>query len=53
MVINDARRTLKMACGENPSAVYNGKGVIPSTRMGVGWLFRDQFMKVLFILYLL
>ncbi|MCR8924282.1 amidohydrolase [Dasania sp. GY-MA-18] len=34
MKFPDAPYSLKMACGENPKAVYGEKGVAPSTRMG-------------------
>lgn len=33
----------KMACGETPMLSYRAKGESPSTRMGVGWKFREQF----------
>ncbi|KAG0311785.1 hypothetical protein BGZ99_009899, partial [Dissophora globulifera] len=38
-------RYMKMACGENPKRSYGSKGQMPSTRLGAGWLFREQFEK--------
>ncbi|KAG0246247.1 hypothetical protein B0O80DRAFT_381283 [Mortierella sp. GBAus27b] len=38
-------RYMKMACGENPKRTYGEKGVMPSTRLGEGWLFREAFSK--------
>jgi len=45
MLIPNAPRALKMACGENPKRVYGGKGILPDSRLGVGWRFRQQFFK--------
>ena len=36
-------RWMKMACGENPKRVYGNKGVMPESRLGAGWLFRERF----------
>ncbi len=36
---------LKIAFGENPKRVYNGKNVTPMTRMGVAAVIREQFYK--------
>ncbi|KAJ1554367.1 hypothetical protein HK405_005273, partial [Cladochytrium tenue] len=36
-------RWLKMACGENPKGVASKLGLMPSSRMGTGWLFRRHF----------
>jgi imidazolonepropionase-like amidohydrolase len=36
---------VKMACGENPKAVYGGKGAAPSTRMGNIAGFRQAFIE--------
>ncbi|KAI1291569.1 hypothetical protein EDD11_008850 [Mortierella claussenii] len=44
--VDDKWRYMKMACGENPKRFYGGYlGRMPSTRLGEGWLFRDQFAK--------
>jgi imidazolonepropionase-like amidohydrolase len=43
LVIRDAPRVLKMACGENPKNTYGRKGQMPSTRLGWGWEVRKQF----------
>ena len=43
--------SLKLACGENPKAVYRSKGVIPSTRMGniavvrQAWIDAQQYRR--------
>lgn len=43
--VNDKRqRWIKMACGENPKAVYPDK---TASRMGVAWQFRKRELKVL------
>ncbi|GJJ68433.1 hypothetical protein EMPS_00779 [Entomortierella parvispora] len=43
---DDKWRYMKMACGENPKRYYGGYlGRMPSTRLGEGWLLRDQFAK--------
>ena len=39
-----APAAVKMACGENPKAVYGGKGSAPSTRMGNIAGFRQAFI---------
>ncbi len=36
---------MKMALGENPKRVYNGKGQTPTTRMGSAALMRDALIK--------
>ncbi|KAK3822422.1 MAG: hypothetical protein JOS17DRAFT_753523 [Linnemannia elongata] len=39
-------RYMKMACGENPKRYYGQYlNQMPSTRLGEGWLLRDQFAK--------
>jgi len=40
-----AESAMKMALGENPKRVYNGKGQTPSTRMGSAALMRDALIK--------
>ncbi len=40
-----APRHLKMAMGENPKRVYGGKGQVPSTRMGIMAVLRENFTK--------
>lgn len=44
MKFPDAPAGVKMACGENPKAVYGGKGSSPSTRMGNIAGFRQAFI---------
>lgn len=36
-------RHMKMACGENAKDVYGSQGIMPGSRLGEGFLFRDQF----------
>ena len=36
---------MKIAFGENPKRVYNGKGKMPSTRMGTAALLRKTIME--------
>ncbi|KAF9083413.1 hypothetical protein BGX23_011504 [Mortierella sp. AD031] len=44
--VDDKWRYMKMACGENPKRYYGGYlNRMPSTRLGEGWLLRDQFAK--------
>ncbi|KAG0357111.1 hypothetical protein BC939DRAFT_526591 [Gamsiella multidivaricata] len=44
--VDDKWRYMKMACGENPKRFYGGYlHQMPSTRLGEGWLLRDQFAK--------
>ncbi|KAG0265074.1 hypothetical protein BG011_005477 [Mortierella polycephala] len=44
--VKDKWRYMKMACGENPKRYYGGYlNRMPSTRLGEGWLLRDQFTK--------
>ncbi|KAF9110482.1 hypothetical protein BGX27_006277 [Mortierella sp. AM989] len=44
--VKDKWRYMKMACGENPKQYYGKNfGRMPSTRLGEGWLLRDQFAK--------
>ncbi|KAF9156344.1 hypothetical protein DFQ26_009396 [Actinomortierella ambigua] len=39
-------RYMKMACGENPKRYYGSFPLTtPATRLGEGWLLRDQFAK--------
>ena len=45
MLIPNAPRALKMACGENPKRVYGSSGVQPDSRLGIGWLQRKQWYK--------
>lgn len=34
-----------MALGENPMSIYGFKGELPSTKMGIGYLFRQKFYE--------
>ncbi|CAO3572103.1 unnamed protein product [Mortierella alpina] len=43
--VQDKWRYMKMACGENAKRHYGPKGKMPLTRLGEGWLMRDQFTK--------
>ncbi|KAF9429712.1 hypothetical protein BGZ94_009739 [Podila epigama] len=44
--VKDKWRYMKMACGENPKRFYGSYfNVMPSTRLGEGYLLRDQFAK--------
>eukprot|EP00808_Paulinella_micropora_P001757 g39212.t1 len=43
LLLSNAPRVLKMACGENPKRVYGRQGQMPSTRMGTTWLMRQAF----------
>ncbi|KAF9436290.1 hypothetical protein BGZ76_004354 [Entomortierella beljakovae] len=43
--VKDKWRYMKMACGENPKRFYGSLLQMPSTRLGEGWLLRDQFAK--------
>lgn len=43
LLIPGAKGAVKMACGENPKRVYGANGKMPSTRMGIGWKFRERF----------
>ncbi|KAG0230274.1 hypothetical protein BGW42_001072 [Actinomortierella wolfii] len=44
--IKNRWRYMKMACGENPKRFYGEYfHKMPSTRLGEGWLLRDQFAK--------
>ncbi|KAG0250403.1 hypothetical protein BG011_008365 [Mortierella polycephala] len=44
--VKDKWRYMKMACGENPKRLYGSIfHRMPATRLGAGWLFRDQFAK--------
>lgn len=40
---SEAWRWMKMACGENPKRVYGSKGIMPESRLGSGWMFRERF----------
>ncbi|KAK3806525.1 MAG: hypothetical protein J3R72DRAFT_108273 [Linnemannia gamsii] len=43
---DDKWRYMKMACGENPKRYYGQYlNRMPSTRLGEGWLLRDEFAK--------
>ncbi|KAL6063889.1 Composite domain of metallo-dependent hydrolase [Balamuthia mandrillaris] len=42
MLIPDAPRALKMACGENPKRVYGNKDKMPMSRMGSAWVMREK-----------
>ncbi len=44
MLLEEAPKTIKMACGENPKRVYGERGG-PGTRMGTYAAFRDLFEK--------
>lgn len=37
--------SVKAALGENPKRVYGGKDKMPSTRLGVGYILRNAFVK--------
>ena len=43
IVIPNAPRILKMACGENPRRVYGSRTQMPQTRMGAAWVMRQRF----------
>ncbi|KAF8971311.1 hypothetical protein BGZ46_010308 [Entomortierella lignicola] len=43
--VKDKWRYMKMACGENPKRFYGSSNRMPSTRLGEGWLFREEFSK--------
>ena len=45
MVFEEAPDGMKMACGENPKAVYGSKGQMPSTRMGNMKVLRSTFQE--------
>lgn len=45
MLVKDFKRTLKMACGENPKRTYGNKGVLPMSRMGNAWILRSKFQE--------
>ena len=45
MVVPEAPRGMKMACGENPKRVYGERGGMPSTRMGNMAVWRATFQK--------
>eukprot|EP01006_Ploeotia_vitrea_P025377 TRINITY_DN58252_c0_g1_i1.p1 TRINITY_DN58252_c0_g1~~TRINITY_DN58252_c0_g1_i1.p1 ORF type:complete len:960 (-),score=114.32 TRINITY_DN58252_c0_g1_i1:93-2672(-) len=45
MLISDASRLVKMACGENPKRVYGDKGEMPMSRMGIAWLMRKWWFR--------
>ncbi|ORX60590.1 composite domain of metallo-dependent hydrolase [Hesseltinella vesiculosa] len=40
-----AHRYMKMACGENPKNFYGPMVKMPMTRLGEGYLFREQFAE--------
>ena len=43
LIVADAPRLLKMACGENPKRVYGSRNIMPMSRMGTVWLMRNAF----------
>ncbi len=43
MLLSNGPRPLKMACGENPKRVYGARNQMPQSRMGSGWITRQQF----------
>jgi len=46
LIVKDVRNQLKLALGENPKRVYGqGKGQMPSTRMGNAYVARNAFIK--------
>jgi imidazolonepropionase-like amidohydrolase len=47
MLLEEAPRGIKMACGENPKRVYGSRGGMPSTRMGNHHVFRQTFQRAL------
>ncbi|KAJ3064162.1 hypothetical protein HDU98_000128 [Podochytrium sp. JEL0797] len=38
-------RWMKMACGENPKREFGGKGMMPGSRMGNGWMMRERLER--------
>lgn len=44
-MIVKAPAAMKVAFGENPKANYNGKGVMPTTRMSVAAMLREELTK--------
>ncbi len=48
LLFEDAPRTIKFALGENPTRVHGrGRGVRPSTRMGIEQVYREAFTEAL------
>ena len=45
LLLPNAPRALKFACGENPKRVYGMQGQTPMSRMGVAWVFREAFER--------
>ena len=46
LLFEDAPRTIKFALGENPTRVHGrGRGVRPSTRMGIEQVYREAFTE--------
>ena len=45
LIVADAPRLLKMACGENPKRVYGSRNITPMSRMGTVWLMRQAFQQ--------
>ena len=45
LLFEGAPRTIKFALGENPTRVYGGREIRPSTRMGVEQVFREAFTE--------
>ena len=45
LIVADAPRLLKMACGENPKRVYGSRNIPPASRMGTVWLMRNAFQQ--------
>lgn len=47
LLLSNAPRTLKMACGENPKRVYGNRGEMPATRLGNVWVMRQTFEEAM------
>ena len=45
MFLEGSPRGAKFACGENPKRYYGGKGVLPMSRMGIGYEVRSKFFR--------
>ena len=45
MALPDAPRAMKWAMGENPKRVYGGRGTMPMSRLGHGWVMRKALFE--------
>jgi imidazolonepropionase-like amidohydrolase len=45
MAVLNPPRAMKWAMGENPKRVYGGKGQLPMSRMGHGWVLRKMLFE--------